>query len=431
MIANRRLTSGVLAAALLGTSGLSLCANGFRLADQDAFATARGEAFAATADNASAIYYNPAGLSLVQGSDVRGGIYGIYLNPTYTPPSDALNAGTTYHIEKHTAAVPQFFYSYTLETLPLSFGLGAYAPFGGDVSWPQDTGFRTIGTKGSLTYFTINPVVALRLTPTLSIGAGATVNYAKITLEGGLRRRLNPNFSDPDFFNFTGDGWSAGYNVGVLWQPLEQVSLGAAFRSSATMNFEGETTFQRPPTTPLTQRPASMPLTFPLGVVAGISYRPTPKWNLEFDADWMDWSSFSTSTIHQTGPSDGQESVVPMDINQTLNWQASWMFEFGVTRYFEKGWHVSAGYVFNQSSVPDAYYTPLAADLDRHFISVGVGHAGKCIDFDVAYQFGYGGAHTVTGSSPSSLAGVISGQNADGTYDFISQAVMLTVGLRF
>ena len=49
----------------------SLFANGFRLPDQDAFATARGEAFAATADNASAIYYNPAGISQLEGFNFR------------------------------------------------------------------------------------------------------------------------------------------------------------------------------------------------------------------------------------------------------------------------------------------------------------------------------------------------------------------------
>ena len=78
------------------------------------------------------------------------------------------------------------------------------------------------------------------------------------------------------------------------------------------------------------------------------------------------------------------------------------MYEFGVTRYFDNGWHVSAGYVFNENSVPDDYYSPLAADLDRHFFSVGAGYRGKRFDFDLAYQFGYGPAHTVTGSTPSS-----------------------------
>ena len=107
------------------------------------------------------------------------------------------------------------------------------------------------------------------------------------------------------------------------------------------------------------------------------------------------------------------------------------MYEFGVTRYFDKGWHVSAGYLFNENSVPDSYYSPVAADLDRHFFSVGTGYKGKRVSFDVAYQFGYGPARTVTGSTPPSTPGLFSGQRADGTYDFISHAVLVTVGLHF
>ena len=76
-----------------GALALKVSANGFRLADQDAFATARGEAFVATADNPSAIYYNPAGITQLEGNNLRGGIYGIYLDPSYRPPSSAANSG--------------------------------------------------------------------------------------------------------------------------------------------------------------------------------------------------------------------------------------------------------------------------------------------------------------------------------------------------
>ena len=107
------------------------------------------------------------------------------------------------------------------------------------------------------------------------------------------------------------------------------------------------------------------------------------------------------------------------------------MYEFGVTRYFDNGWHVSAGYVFNENSVPDDNYSPLVADMDRHFFSVGAGHKGKRLDFDAMYQFGYGPDHKVSGSEPPSISGVFSGQNADGTYDFISHAIMVSVGWHF
>jgi long-chain fatty acid transport protein len=420
MILNRRKTLRLLAVMILVVSPLKVSANGFGLPDQDAFATARGEAFVATADNPSAIYYNPAGITQLEGNNLRGGIYAIYLDPSYTPP----NSGHTFYSSDNFAAAPQIFYTYTLKNLPLSFGLGLYAPFGGSINWPQDTGFRTVAIDGSLTYLRINPVVAYKILPSLSIGAGLTVNYANIDLEQGLRP-----FSMPliNYFRFTGDGWSAGYNLGLLWQPYKKISIGASFRSSTTFTMEGQTKFEQQPIIATGSRSAHADFTFPLTAVFGISYRPTPKWNLEFDADYTDWSSFGTISLHQTSPPPPLKS----DVSLILNWQASWMYEFGATRYFEDGWHVSAGYLFNENSVPNAYYTPLATDLDRHFFSIGAGRTGKRFDFDISYQFGYGSAHTVTGSTPSSTPGQFAGQTADGTYNFISHAVLVTVGIHF
>ena len=178
MIMHRRHTSGVLAVLVSGASALSVSANGFRLDDQDAFATARGGAFAATADNASAVYYNPAGITQLEGYNFRGGLYGLYFDPTYTPPPPGNT--NTFHIDHQWAAVPQGFATYNPTNFPLSFGLGLYSPYGGNISWPQNTGFRSVAIDGSLTYVTINPVLSLKLAPGLSIAGGAMVNYADL-----------------------------------------------------------------------------------------------------------------------------------------------------------------------------------------------------------------------------------------------------------
>ena len=414
----------VLAAVLGGGSG-TLWANGLRLLSQDGFASARGDAFTATADNPSAIYYNPAGLSQLPGTQFRAGLYGLYYDPAFRPPEAAPNSGHTYHLENKLAAAPQIFATHTMAELPLSLGLGVYAPFGSSAKWPEDTGFRAVATQGSLTYVTINPVVALKLAPSLTLAAGALVNYGNLELEQGLRPFPTP----PNFFRFQGDGWSVGYNVGLLWQPHEKISVGASFRSSSTVRLDGKTEFEQDSAgIGFTSLLAHAAFKFPLNAVIGLSCRPTPKWNLEFDIDYTDWSSFGTVIIYQEGetPLGG-----PQNPPVTLNWQASWAYKFGVTRYFDNGWHVSAGYVFNQNSVPDDYYTPLAADLDRHFFAVGTGFKGKRFDFDVAYQFGYGPTHTVTGSTPSSQPAQFAGQTADGTYDFISHALVVSVGMHF
>ena len=81
----------------------------------------------------------------------------------------------------------------------------------------------------------------------------------------------------------------------MLWQPIEKISIGATFRSAATVALDGHTEYRA---TALhirhTNRAAKADFEFPLTVVFGVSYRPTPKWNLEFDADYTDWSSFGT-----------------------------------------------------------------------------------------------------------------------------------------
>ena len=414
----------LLLAAAIASVPLSAPGNGMRLASQDGFATARGEAFVATADNPSAIYYNPAGISQLEGVDFRAGIYGIYLDPTYTPPPPTDT--NHFHVEDQLAAVPQFFATYAPTNLPVSFGLGIYAPFGLGVTWPQDTGFRAVAIEGALTYLTINPVAAVRLGRGVSIGAGVTVNYANINLEQGLLRTETP-FAN--LFRFNGDGWTVGYNAGLLWQPHPKVSLGASFRSRTEVTMDGHTEIEQQPIIARTERAAEAEWTFPLTAVVGISYRPTPKWNIEFNADYTDWSCFDTVTIEQKPPPP--PFPVRQDIPVTLEWQQSWLYKFGVTRYFENRWHVSAGYVFNESSVPDDYYSPLAADMDRHFLSIGAGYKGRSMNFDVAYQFGYGPDRTVTGSTPSSTPGRFVGQSADGTYDFLSHAVIVTVGFHF
>jgi long-chain fatty acid transport protein len=398
----------LLSLAVVGAHGAA-----FDLPDQDAFAIGRGMAVVATADNPSAIYYNPAGITQLEGNNLRAGIYGIYLDPSYKSPS----SGQTFDNQLRYHAIPQFYYTYGRTNWPVSFGLGAYSPFGLAVIWPQNTGFRTVGTQGKVFTETLNPVIAIKLSRTLSIGGGVMVNYAKIKLQQGVTP-----VPGNDSFQFEGDGWDVGYNLGLLWQPIEKLSLGASFHSGATMNLSGhtETAGIYPGTY---SSPANADWAFPFKAIFGISYRPTPKWNLEFDADYTDWNTLGTVNLKQSSPPFFMPSSYPL----TLNWKSSCYFEWGATRYFDNGWHVSAGYIFNENSVPDANYSPLVTDLDRHFLSVGVGHKGKSFDFDIAYQFGYGPARTVSGfqAQPPYY------ESANGKFKFISHAIAVSAGWHF
>lgn len=390
-------------------AGAELFGAGFRLPDQDAFATARGEAFVATADNPSAIYYNPAGITQLEGHNFRAGVYTIGLMPTYTSPS-----GGSYDNEDVWHAVPSIFYAYTPKKLPLSFGLGVYSPYGLGVEWPQDTGFRSVVMEGSMSYMTLNPVVAWKIIPSLSVAAGPTFNYGKLDLRQGLLP-----VPGKDYFQFEGDGTDVGFNLGVRWQPIEQLAFGVSYRSQTTLDFDGNTTMF-PGATMFPgygYMAASAQVPYPQNLIMGVSYRPTPDWNFEFNADYTDWSRLDSVTVQQS------LAVPPL----LMYWDPCFYYEFGATRYLKNGWRVSAGYIFNENAMPTKTYSPLIADMDRHFFSLGVGHQGKHWSFDVAYQFGWGPTRTVEGSTPS----MFTGQSPDGDYEFVSHAVAVTVGLKF
>lgn len=404
-------------AALAGLPVVSV-AGGFRLPDQDAFATGRGEAFAATADNASAIYYNPAGIGNLEGHNVRLGAYGLKMDTSYDSP-----AGGSFDNSKDLAAVPQLFYSYGMKETPLALGLGLYSPYGLSSEWAEDSGFRSVALEGSMTYWTVNPVVAWRVLPTLSVAAGATINQAKTELKQGL----SP-VPGNDYYRFEGDGLDVGFNAGILWRPHPKLSFGASYRSATEVELDGAT--DTVVLNPLPGLPAmavrldaKAPFQFPQSGVAGVSFRPTPDWNIEVDVEYTDWNQLNSLSIRQP---DGAALGLPPAVESVFNWESSWYYEFGITRYLGEHWALSLGYVFNQNAIPDATYTPMVADLDRHFVSAGLGYAGKTLQLDLAYQFGYGPERTVSGSALTAA-----GQSADGDYSFLSHALLATLGLRF
>lgn len=398
---------GVQAAACVAAMCPSLSlANGIRLPDQDAEATARGEAFIATADNPAAVYYNPAGISQLDGHRVSDGAYTLSFTTEYQADGGRrIDSADAVHF------VPSIHYTFSPSESALSYGLGAYSPYGLSIEWPEDSGFRSKSIRAAVTYMTLNPVIAWRITPELSIGVGATLNYARLELAQGLS-----TVPGRDEFEFDGNGFSAGLSAGILWRPAARHSFGLSYRGPTTIDLDGDTSVSMAPVGVVHSEAAAARFPFPQHLGAGYSYRPSPRWNIEIDAVWTDWSSVDTVQIRQATPVPGL----------VLNWHPSMYYCAGVTRYFERGWALSWGYFFNENSVPDETFNPLVPDQDRHFYSIGCSQEWRRLTWSAAYQLGYGPPRDVYGSAPSSA-----GQDADGQYSFLSHALSVSLGYRF
>ncbi len=380
-----------------------LGAVGFRLPHQDPEAIARGDAFAATADNPSAIYYNPAGITQLEGDNIRVGLYVISANTKFTSSS-----GATAHTDTSLQPVPQLYYVHSFTNLPISIGLGIYAPYGLSLDWGNNAPFNTVAESGSLTYLCFNPVIAWKVHRTLSIAIGPTINYSYATLKQAI-----PFIGGQ--FKFDGDGLDYGFTAGILWQPQPMWSFGINYHSATTVDYKGTAsqTFGAPfpPSTS-----SSAAINFPQFVVGGISFRPTTNWNLEFDLDWTEWNDVKQITLQGTPfpPPPGSQTV-------TLNYKSSFIYEFGVTRQLGKGYFASVGYIYNENSSPDANFNPLIPDADLNLGSVGFGRHGKHWDWAIAYHFAYG-VRTVSNDSNAS---------ANGTYKTFNNAFNVATTFKF
>jgi long-chain fatty acid transport protein len=398
---------GVIIAAawvMLSLCPVSVHGLGVRIPNQDAEAIARGNAFVATADNPAALYYNPAGITQLEGHNVQVGML-TYLgvDVDYESPGGVQSGNKAGNI-----FVPQIHYVFSPKDSKFSYGLGVYAPFGLSMYYGENTPFSTLGIEGRLQYVTVNPVIAWQALSSLSIAAGANVNASKFRLRQAI------GILPGDEFSFKGDDYALGFNAGILWKPHEQWSFGAQYRSAATMDYRGYS--ETRPFAPKTGTQAS--IDFPQIVTVGVSWRPTPQWNLEFNVDYTDWDTLNTLTLERAagGP-----------VSLPLNWQGSWFYEFGVTRYFEKGFFMSAGYFFSSTTTTEENFSPIVPDTDLHVISIGIGHRGDRWSWALAGQYIFGPHRTIDDHVSTSLVG----ETANGKWRVQTPAVTFSLGYRF
>lgn len=376
-------------------------ASGTRVGFKDAFATARGNAFVATADNPSALYYNAAGITQLDGIQVAGNLYNVAFSSDYSGPAGAAT------MDDEAQAVPAFYATWKPADAPWAYGIGVYAPFGLSTEWSRTSPLSTLALKNEQTYTTYNFTGAWQLSPQLSIGGSFTYNK----IETDLNRALGfiaPN----DLFRFEGDGDCIGFNLGLLWQPDERHSVGISYSHRTAVTVKGTSS-----TIPLIpSEGATARFEFPEVVIVGYSWRPTPQWNLEVNIDWTNWNRLDTVVVDKaSGP-----------VALPFHWEAGLFYELGVTRYFTSGFNVSAGICHTENNTPDVTYTPAVPDADKTFWSVGAGYRGERFTADVAWQFTSGGERRVIGS-PASLVGA----TADGTYDNSINALSVSLGYRF
>lgn len=351
---------------LLGLENVE--ANGFYIPVQDPFATSRGNAFVATADRASAIYYNPAGLTQLESLAINGGVYAVRLGIEAKTDLD----GMTHENDAEFIPVPQLYIAAPINDR-WAAGLGINAPFGLKTDWGSMTPFGAVATETDLKYVTAWGVLAYEVTDTLSIGGGVGATYA----DGTLKRIAAPLVDPVSQIKFEGDDVALNWIASLHWTPHEQHSFGITYRAKTELDLEGTA---GAPGVGLPNAGASLDLVTPDTLAFGYAFSPTEQWTIEGNVEWVNWNVLKTSTLKQALSPD---TPIP------FNWDSNFMYGIGVTYAPNENWAFNAGYIYIENSQPDLNFNPAIADADRHWLSAGVSYSTADWSVDCSYQYAF------------------------------------------
>lgn len=428
----------LVSAAILAVSGAAFGA-GFGLFEQGAKATAMGGAFAATADDPSAIFYNVAGIAQQRRAAVMAGGTGInFSNEFLGDPNDAFTSGATGKYVRHTFVPPNAYFILPIGS-NLTFGVGVFTPFGLRTNWQDPWIGRFVSRDANIKTLSVEPAVAWQTSDgRFAFGLGAEYRRAHVILASNSTFppgtvNVNPFLARfPDLATaYLASKWDNawGWNAGVLFKPSSEWRIGASYRAPMDINFKGNVTITQistgnaeldalvKPELPPSQ-PVTTTLNFPSIANVGIATTAIPNWDLEFDLVHTGWSRFKVLDINfVTTPA---ASLVRHE-----NWKDANSYRFGANRTVNANWDVRFGLLYDRTPQPLDNVSPLLPDADREGASFGIGwHNGPFMIDATEFALHFKSRSTNGGlSSPET--------NFNGTYHTDANLVSLNLGYRF
>lgn len=336
-------------------------AGGLSTPGQGARALSMSGAFTAVADDGSAVYYNPAGISQIDGTSLEAGIALISPEIRYTTPGGATETSTK------SAFGPSIFVTHRL-TDRLSSGLGLYVPYARDAELGDDLASGFPSQRSKMVRTDLSPVISYKASDNVSIGGGLVIGYSQLdrSVPAGPVLRINDKM----------DGTGFGGIVGVLWKVNDHLQTGATYRTGISIDHDGERIMVAGGVT--TTSNAQSEVRYPASLGFGIALTPSENLTLALDADWYGWSSMDQVTT--------RTDAWPDSITQ-LNARDSWDIRIGGEYRLPAGWAVRTGYAYAQGAFPNTHIIPAQPDADGHEIDLGIGKKMGNWRIDLAYQY--------------------------------------------
>ncbi|WP_339524470.1 OmpP1/FadL family transporter [Pseudomonas sp. EA_35y_Pfl2_R111] len=362
-------------------------ASGFAINEQSV--SSMGTAFAgrsSSADDASTVFGNPAGMARIKREQVSGGVALIHAKTDIDNASGSASGSNDGDMVPFIGA-PMGYYVKPLDD-NWSFGLGLYVPFGLVTDYERDFQGRYHGDRSEVRVITLQPTLSYRFNEHLSIGFGPTINR----IDGELTSAINnpiPGAGDGKV-EIKGDDTALGYNVGVLFEISPQTRFGLTYHSKVDYRLKGDTTVSGPGFvigSSAGTYDASLELTTPESVDFSVTHELDADWTLYAGSTWTRWSRLQEIRADNKrvgGLLAGNLS----SISEPQNWHDTWAHAVGAAYKLNPQWTLRAGLAIDQSPTNNADRSPRIPTGDRTILSLGTAWSpNDDVTIDLAYSY--------------------------------------------
>lgn len=381
----------IAAAALAVASALSSTAyaGGFQLTEQSALGLGRAYAgVGVDGTDVSGMYYNAATMTLHPGTQVQFGGVGVGMNLEYV---DHQNPGEKNNGRDKEEFVPHGFISHQINDSTW-VGLAITVPYGLATDYGEDWNRKDHGYKAEMTVINFNPNVAWKATDTLSIGAGLALQYVDAKFGVGYK---GPTQSGPVDITSTYEAtdFTWGFNVGLMWQPVDSLRLGLSYRSETKHSTNGDVTINGAGQLDGTYD-ASVTVSGPAWAMATAAWDVNDYLSLYATFRWADWSSFDTlkTNIPQLAGVVSQNLLLGKMTNIENGWKDTYLMSVGYDLRVNSFWTLRGGIAYETSPIDDkTKRTAIIPDADRWWFAIGSSfHWTKDFQTDIGFAHLHG-----------------------------------------
>lgn len=352
---------------------------------------------------AESMIFNPAGMAFMDKSlDLSAGVTAIFSEAT------ALHEGTKYETNNDASTPFQISGAFSIYD-NLKAGVTINTPYGSGIDWSDNWPGAVLSQSVKLQVFNIQPTIAYKILPNLSVGAGLMIAWGSIDLNKGLVNaetfdkvlaskgvpaEYYFNGTTPASVNLKGNAEVAvGFNVGAMWDINDKITIGANYKSKMDMKVKAgdakltyANDFAKSQLSSITgldganfaaQLPAVSQLTF------GICYKPIERLKLAFDAQLSGWGAYDKLEIDFLN-----EKLAEFNQNITKNYSDAWAFRLGAEFAMTNRLDLRAGFIVDTTPVDKNYFNPETPGMTRLLPCLGFSfRPTKNLSVDLAFTY--------------------------------------------